>query len=150
MGQYYRYPTFSATATNPSVGPTGASAPAQATEIAGVNAGNLVAVAVSPSGAILTSVGSSSGAITQAALTVGTTAVRLTVSGAAPNANRKLLVFTPDINSVANFYFGSSTVTTASGSPILPGTPGILTGDASDFYIISDTAAQTVNVLEEV
>lgn len=94
-----------------------------------------------------------SGTVTQAAVAVGTTAVRCTVTGAAPNAARKALIVEPDSTSTANFYIGSSSVTSSGGTRgirLAPGAQFIADFDASDFYIISDTAAQTFFVVEEV
>jgi len=94
-----------------------------------------------------------SGTITQAAVTVGITAVRCTVSGAAPNAARKALIVEPDPASTAKFFIGSSSVASSGASrgiPLVAGAQFIANFDASDFYIISDTAAQTFFVVEEV
>lgn len=49
-GTYTQLPQTTVNATNPSVGPTGSTAPTSATEIGGVNAGNLVPVSVDGSG----------------------------------------------------------------------------------------------------
>src|ERR1700677_4427971 len=55
MSQNYTWPSVSVTATNPSVGLTGTTAPTSATEIAGVTTGgNLVPVHVTPTGAVFT------------------------------------------------------------------------------------------------
>lgn len=92
------------------------------------------------------------GTVTQVALTVGTTAVRLTVSGSAPSATRSLLVVTVDSASTASFYIGGSTVTNSGatrGIQISAGQPFITNNDAGDYFIISSTAAQTVYVLEQ-
>lgn len=92
-----------------------------------------------------------SGAITQAAVTVGTTAVRATVAGTAPSANRQILVITIDPASTAKFYIGSSTVTASGatrGIPLQPGQTFRANDDAGDYFIISDTAAQTVFIME--
>lgn len=94
-----------------------------------------------------------SGSISQAAVTVGTSAVRCTVSGSAPSASRKALIVEPDPTSTAKFYIGSSSVANSGASrgiPLAPGAQFIADFDASDFYIISDTAAQTFFVVEEV
>lgn len=90
--------------------------------------------------------------ITNTALTVGTTAVRLTVSGAAPSANRVVLVVTPDAASTAKFYIGSNTVTSTGltrGAQIQAGQVFVANNDAGDYYIVSDTAAQTVEIMEQ-
>lgn len=87
----------------------------------------------------------------QAAITVGTSAVRVTHDGSAPGAGRRKLTFMPDPDSAANFWYGSSTVTVSGatrGVPVFPGQSIEIDG-AEDYYIISDTAAQTVFVTEE-
>jgi len=90
--------------------------------------------------------------VTQTALTVGTTAVRLTVSGSAPASTRVVMVATPDALSTAKFYIGSSSVTSTSttrGPEIVAGQSFIANNDAGDYWIVSDTAAQTVYVMEQ-
>lgn len=90
--------------------------------------------------------------VTQAAVTVGTSAVRCTVSGSAPTAGRVSLVVTPDPASAAVFYIGSSSVTNSSGTrgvPIVAGQSFIANLDAGDYYIISSVAAQTVFIMEQ-
>lgn len=86
--------------------------------------------------------------VKQAAITVGTTAVRLTTDASAPSATRQKLMFMVDPASTANFYMGSSGVTTANGMQIFPGQQNIIADDANDYYIISDTVTQTVRVVE--
>lgn len=96
---------------------------------------------------------STAGTIRQAALTVGTSAVRLTTDGSAPPSTRVMLSFTPDSGSSAAFYFGSSGVTSSGGSRgvrVQPGQIGTANYDPGDYYIISDTAAQTVYVTEQI
>lgn len=90
--------------------------------------------------------------ITQAAISVGTTAVRLTVSGSAPSATRVVLVATPDTASTATFYIGSSTVTNSGatrGVEIVAGQSFIANSDAGDYWIVSSVASQTVTVMEQ-
>lgn len=92
------------------------------------------------------------GTVKQAALTVGTTAVRLTHDGSAPDADRRMLAFRPDPDSTAKFYWGSSGVTATLGNrglPVFPGESVEREFDAGDYYIISDTAGQTVFVVEQ-
>lgn len=92
------------------------------------------------------------GTLTQAALSVGTTAIRLTVTGSAPSATRSVLMAIADSASTAKFYIGSSSVTNSGanrGLQILAGQPFVANSDAGDYYIISDTAAQTVYVTEQ-
>ena len=90
--------------------------------------------------------------VKQAAIAVGTTAVRITHDGSAPSAGRRLLAFRPDPDSTAKFYYGSSSVTSGGatrGMQVFPGESIEREFDAGDYYIISDTAAQTVFVVEQ-
>lgn len=90
--------------------------------------------------------------VTQAAITVGTTAVRLTVSGSAPASTRVVLVATPDKASTATFYIGSSSVTNSGstrGIEIAAGQSFIANNDAGDYWIVSSVASQTVTVMEQ-
>lgn len=90
--------------------------------------------------------------VKQAAVSVGTTAVRLTTDGSAPSASRVILMAQPDPNATANFWVGSSTVTATGatrGVQLAAGEKFIANNDAGDYYIISDTAAQTVFILEQ-
>ena len=89
--------------------------------------------------------------VKQAAITVGTTAIRLTTDAAAPSTSRKLLRIQPDPNATGNFFYGSSSVTATGatrGCQIFPGQTEIFEADNNDYYIICDTAAQTVFVVE--
>lgn len=90
--------------------------------------------------------------VKQAAITVGTTAVRLTTDGSAPSTTRRYLLAQIDPTSAAAFFIGSSSVTSSGGTR---GVRLISAGsferenDAGDYYIISDTAGQTVFVVEQ-
>jgi hypothetical protein len=90
------------------------------------------------------------GTITQVRLTVGTSAVRATVAGTAPNAARKKIMIKPNKNNTGTIYLGSSAVTTATGLEFIGPDRLEFSFDASDYYLISDTAAQTVEILEIV
>jgi hypothetical protein len=87
--------------------------------------------------------------VKEAAITAGVAAIRLTTDAAAPDADRRLLSFQPDSNSTARFFYGSAGVTTANGVEVFPGQIIERENDADDYYIISDTAAQTVRVVEK-
>lgn len=90
--------------------------------------------------------------ITQAAITVGTSAIRLTVSGSAPSSTRVVLVATPDTASTATFYIGSATVTNSGatrGVEIVAGQSFIANSDAGDYWIVASAASQTVTVMEQ-
>ena len=86
--------------------------------------------------------------VKQANITVGTSAVRLTTDAAAPSSTRQRLSFRPLSTSTAKFYYGSSGVTTSNGVEVFPGESIDMVNDANDYYIISDTAAQSVRVVE--
>jgi hypothetical protein len=90
------------------------------------------------------------GTITSAQIAVGTTAVRATVAGTAPNAARKLLIIKPSKNNSGNIYFGPSGVTAATGMEIIGPDPKEFDFDAGDYFVVSDTAAQTVEIVEKV
>lgn len=92
------------------------------------------------------------GTVTQAARTIGTTATRATVTGSAPSATRTVLAITADAASTAKFYIGSSSVTNTgatAGIQFDSTQPVIFSNDAADYYIISDTAGQTVYFMEQ-
>lgn len=90
--------------------------------------------------------------VKQAALTVGTSAVRLTTDASAPSATRRKLQFIIEPGGADNFFVGSSSVTSSGstrGIRVYPGTLYTYDNDAGDYFIISDTAAQTVFVIEQ-
>ena len=90
------------------------------------------------------------GTITNAQVTVGLTAVRATVAGSAPNAARKKLMIKPSKNNTGSIYLGSSSATTANSMEIIGPDRLEFQFDASDYYLISDTAAQVVEIVEVV
>ena len=90
--------------------------------------------------------------IKQAGISVGTSAVRLTTDAAAPDTDRVLLVANIADGVAAKFYIGSATVTSTGatqGIELIGGQSFVANYDAGDYYIISDTASQTVLVLEQ-
>lgn len=91
-----------------------------------------------------------SGTITSGQVTVGTSAVRATASGSAPNAARKKLLIKPSKDNTGEIYLGASGVTTSNGLEIIGPDRLEFMFDASDYYLISDTAAQTVEIVEVV
>jgi hypothetical protein len=91
-----------------------------------------------------------SGTITTAQITVGTSAVRATVSGSAPNANRKRLKIKPSKNNTGAIFYGASGLTTATAMEIIGPDGIVLDWDASDYYLISDTTGQVVEILEVI
>lgn len=89
--------------------------------------------------------------VKQAAVSFGTTAVRLTTDAAAPAATRRKLLFIIEPGGADNFFMGGSTVTSSGatrGIRLYPGTLYSFDNDANDYFIISDTASQTVFVTE--
>lgn len=90
--------------------------------------------------------------VKQAAISVGTSAVRLTTDGSAPSSTRRVLIANVDSAATAKFYIGSSSVTASSttrGIQLTANQTFNASDDAGDYYIISDTAAQTVFVTEQ-
>lgn len=93
------------------------------------------------------------GTVRQAAITFGTTAVRLTSNGLVPPTTRRRLQFIIEPGGADNFFYGSSGVTSSGanrGVRLYPGTAYTFENDANDYYIISDTASQTVFITEVV
>lgn len=91
-----------------------------------------------------------SGTILQNQIVVGTSAVRATVSGSAPSANRKRLMITADPANSGALFIGGSSVTTLNGKSIIGPDTLFLDWDASDYYLISDTAGQKAQIVEVV
>jgi hypothetical protein len=87
--------------------------------------------------------------VKSAQVTVGTSAVRCTTDGAAVTAGRVLLRLRPADANTGAVYIGASGVTTSTGILLYPGESTDFTFDAGEYYMISDTAAQTVHVLEQ-
>lgn len=88
-------------------------------------------------------------AIYNAQITVGITAIRATVAGTAPNAARKKLFIKSSADNTGRIYLGSSGVTIANGLEIIGPDRLEFDLDASDYYVISDTAGQKVEILEK-
>lgn len=88
----------------------------------------------------------------QAAVAFGTTAVRLTTDGSAPDADRRSLKFIiePPAGDVNYFAGGSGVTSSGSGRGIrlYPGTLYDWSNDPNDWYIIADVVTQTVFVTE--
>ena len=80
--------------------------------------------------------------------TVGLTAVRATVSGSAPSATRKKLWIKPSKNNLGAIYIGSSSVTIGTGMEIIGPDRWEILNDSNDWYLISDTAGQVVEIVE--
>jgi len=121
-----------------------------------VNVSQMNAVAVlmgtgaTGTGSQRTTPASVAGTITQAQITVGVAAVRATVAGTAPNAARVKLMINPSPANTGRIWIGASTVTTTTGMEIIGPDRLVFDFDAGDYYLISDTAAQSVGVVEKV
>lgn len=90
--------------------------------------------------------------VKQAAVTIGTSAVRLTNDGSAPAATRVLLVAQLLSTSTATCYLGSSGVTTTSttrGVVMAAGQVFAFNNDAGDYYAICDASSQTFLITEQ-
>lgn len=126
---------------------------ARSIQVAGSDGTNAQTLKTDTSGHLLTAlVAPPVGTITQAGKTIGTTAVRATVSGSAPSATRTVLAITADFASTAKFYIGSSTVTSSGANAGIQFTatqPVVFSNDAADYWIISDTVGQTVYFMEQ-
>lgn len=133
---------------------SGSSLVARSIQIAGSDGTNAQTLKTDTAGHLLTGlVAPPVGTVTQAGRTIGTTAVRATVTGSAPLLTRTVLAITADAASTAKFYIGSATVTSSgatAGIQFTSSQPVVFSNDAADYYIISDTAAQTVYFMEQV
>lgn len=90
--------------------------------------------------------------VKQAAIVVGTSAVRLTTDGSAPSAGRRKLVFRPDADSTDKFFWGGSSVAASGASrgvPVFPGESVELDFDAGDYYIIAENGGDSVFIVEQ-
>jgi hypothetical protein len=93
---------------------------------------------------------SMAGTITTGRIAVGTTRVRATIDGvAAPNSGRFLLQITPAEGNGGKIFLGGSNVTVANGIEFVGPDTRTYEFDSADYYLISDTAAQTVGILEK-
>lgn len=100
--------------------------------------------------AALLALNSKSGTPSSAQVTVGVARVRATVAGTAPNAARKKLIIKPSSANTGRIWLGGSAVTTANGLEIIGPDRLEFDVDPSDYYLISDTAAQIVEIIEVV
>ncbi len=107
-------------------------------------------IAVDTSGNTKMATMTSVGTVTSAKISVGTTAVRATVTGTAASASRKRLSIKPAKANTGLMFLGSSSVTTASGIEILGPDRIDFIMDGSDYYLISDSAGQSVEILESI
>lgn len=92
----------------------------------------------------------STGAITQIQQAVGVTLVRATVAGTAPSSTRKRLSIKPSTTNTGRIFIGSSSVTISTGLEIVGPDRLDFLLDGSDYYLISDTAAQVVEIIEVI
>lgn len=91
-----------------------------------------------------------SGTVTNSLETVGVTRSRATVGAIAPTASRKKLMIKPSLANTGKIYIGGSTVTIANGMEIIGPDRLEFNFDTGDYYLISDTAAQSVEIIEKV
>jgi hypothetical protein len=112
------------------------------------SAGSLSVVLASDQANVNTISQPTGGPVFTGQITVGLTAVRATVSGTAPAGNRKRLLIKPSKNNTGSVYIGSSSVTTLDGLEIIGPDRLEFLFDLTDYYLISDTAGQVVEILE--
>jgi hypothetical protein len=105
-------------------------------------------ISLTSTGRVETEQASKDGAIESAQVSVGLTAVRATVDNLAPANTRRKLMIKPSKNNTGAIFFGPSTVTTANGMEIIGPDRLEFLNDHSDWYLISDTAAQVVEIIE--
>ena len=91
-----------------------------------------------------------SGTITSAQKTVGLTEVRATVAGTAPNAARKKLFIKPSKNNTGAIYIGATGLSISTSMEVIGPDRLEFSFDASDYYLISDTAGQVCEILEVI
>lgn len=91
------------------------------------------------------------GTIFTTQMVVGTTPVRATVDGFAPQAGRTMLIVKPSKNNTgtASIYIGSSAVATTNGVELISVDAQRFPNDSSDYYLVSDTAGQIVELMEK-
>lgn len=90
--------------------------------------------------------------IHQGVISIGTTPVRLTVSGSAPNSDRVLLDFNLDSTSTSNCYYGSSSVANSGasrGGQVFAGLHFSFSNDAGDYYGVCTNASQNFYIVEQ-
>lgn len=76
--------------------------------------------------------------------------VRATVAGTAPAGSRKKLWIKPSKNNTGAIYIGSSGVLISTGMEIIGPDRWEVLNDNNDYYLISDTAGQVVEILEVI
>lgn len=110
----------------------------------------LRATPVPVTGTLATTQGYADGSVYTAQISVGDiTAVRATVSGSAPSATRKKLMIKPSENNSGRMFIGSSAVTISTGLEIIGPDRMEFDFNTADYYLISNTAGQVVEVLEQ-
>lgn len=90
--------------------------------------------------------------VKQAAITIGTSADRLTSDGGAPSASRVLLGVQLDPDATAACYLGASSVTSSGagrGILMFAGQTFVFNNDAGDYYAICDDVGQTFFITEQ-
>jgi hypothetical protein len=112
------------------------------------SAGSLSVVLASDQANVNTISQPTGGPVFAGQITVGLTAVRATVAGTAPAGNRKRLLVKPTKNNTGSIYIGDSAMTISTGLEIIGPDRLEFLFDLTDYYLISDTAGQVVEILE--
>ena len=135
------------------IGVDGDPVPLSVSVVAGSDGTNVKTLKTDSSGTLQVALGVPAAlTVKQAAITVGTSAVRATTDGSAPSSSRVLLAFQLDSASSASCYFGSSSVASSGASrgvQVFPGQTLSFNNDAGDYYLICGTAGQTFYVTEQ-
>lgn len=88
------------------------------------------------------------GSVRSAQITVGTSEVRATADGLAPQDPRRRLLIKPHKDNTAPVYLGGTGITTGSGMEIIGPDRIEFLNDSSDYFLISSGANQKVEILE--
>lgn len=88
------------------------------------------------------------GTLKTAQITVGTSQVRATTDNLAPSAARNLLKIKPSKNNTGAIYLIATGGSTSTGMEIIGPDTLSFEYDPTDYYLISDTSAQTVEIVE--
>jgi len=86
---------------------------------------------------------------TQKSLPTANTAVRATVAGTALAGNKKRKI-KPASSNTGRVWYGPSSVTISNGVEIIGPDSIVLDGDYSDYFVVSDTNTQIVEIIEVV
>lgn len=108
----------------------------------------LRATPVPISGTVTANKNYKAGTLKTAQVAVGLTEVRATTDGSAPSATRNLLKIKPSKNNSGAIFIITAGGSTSTGMEIIGPDTVSFEYDPTDYFLISDTAAQTVEIVE--